>query len=158
MEFPKPKHADMMGVAIPESERKQELTAAKAHEILRRVSDDDCRALGFDVAFVRPDWMLVSVLPVPPPPVRPSVMMDSSARCEDDLTHKLVEIVRANNALRRQEANGAPAHILNEFGDLLQYHLTTYFDNTVPGQPPATQKSGRPIKSISQRLKGKQVG
>jgi len=37
-----------------------------------------------------------------------------------------------------------------------QYHITTYMDNTLPGQPPAQQKSGRPIKSISQRLKGKQ--
>lgn len=39
-----------------------------------------CRALGFNTAFTRPDWLLISVLPVPPPPVRPSVMMDSSAR------------------------------------------------------------------------------
>lgn len=40
--------------------------------------------------------------------------------CEDDLTHKLAEIVRANNALRRQEQNGAPQHILNDFASLLQ--------------------------------------
>eukprot|EP00877_Chromochloris_zofingiensis_P013598 jgi/Chrzof1/8492/Cz03g13040.t1 len=154
MEFPKPKNPDEQN-AIPENERKQELSAAKCYEILRRISDEDCRALGFDTRYVRPDWMLVTVLPVPPPPVRPSVMMDSSARCEDDLTHKLIEIVRANNNLRKYELNGAPQHILNEFSNLLQYHITTYFDNTIPGQPPAQQKSGRPIKSISQRLKGK---
>lgn len=100
--------------------------------------------------------MIVTALPVPPPHVRPSVMMDSSARCEDDLTHKLAEIIRANNALRKQEQNGAPQHIINDFAALVQYHLTTYMDNTIPGVPVSMQKSGRPIKSISQRLKGKE--
>lgn len=155
MEFPKPKDPSAAD-AMPEAERRQELSAERAHEILRRISDEDCRALGFDVRFVRPDWMVITNLPVPPPPVRPSVMMDSSARCEDDLTHKLIEIVRANNHLRRQLAAGTPQHLLNDFVALLQYHVTTYMDNTLPGQPPAQQKSGRPIKSISQRLKGKQ--
>ena len=74
-------------------------------------------------------------------------------RCEDDLTHKLAEIVKANVKLRRQEENGAPQHIIREFSQLLQFHITTYIDNTVPGQPIAAQRSGRPIKSISQRLK-----
>lgn len=58
----------------------QELTARAAHRILSAISDEDCRALGFNPAYSRPDWFLLSVLPVPPPPVRPSVMMDSSAR------------------------------------------------------------------------------
>eukprot|EP00195_Chlamydomonas_chlamydogama_P000980 CAMPEP_0202924892 /NCGR_PEP_ID=MMETSP1392-20130828/79214_1 /ASSEMBLY_ACC=CAM_ASM_000868 /TAXON_ID=225041 /ORGANISM="Chlamydomonas chlamydogama, Strain SAG 11-48b" /LENGTH=436 /DNA_ID=CAMNT_0049618649 /DNA_START=166 /DNA_END=1474 /DNA_ORIENTATION=+ len=152
-EFPKPKGDE----EAPETgERKQELTAARAYEILKRISDEDCRTLGFNTKYVRPDWMIITVLPVPPPPVRPSVMMDSSARCEDDLTHKLAEIIRANNQLKRQEMNGAPQHIINEFSQLVQYHITTYFDNTLPGQPPSMQKSGRPIKSISQRLKSKE--
>ena len=59
----------------------QEITAEKAHEILKRISDEDCEALGFDIRYSRPDWMVLTVLPVPPPPVRPSVMMDASARC-----------------------------------------------------------------------------
>ncbi|GBF88296.1 DNA-directed RNA polymerase II subunit 1 [Raphidocelis subcapitata] len=155
MEFPVPKDPHAAD-AMPESERKQELSAERAYEILRRISDDDCKAMGFDVRYVRPDWMIITNLPVPPPPVRPSVMMDSSARCEDDLTHKLIEIVRANNHLKRQLAAGTAQHLLNDFVAMLQYHITTYMDNTLPGQPPAQQKSGRPIKSISQRLKGKQ--
>ena len=52
--------------------------------------------------------------------VRPSVMMDSSARCEDDLTHKLIEIVRANNHLKRQMAAGTGQHLLNDFVAMLQ--------------------------------------
>lgn len=156
LEFPKPKNADdPIASQIPESERRQELSAARCYDILRRIPDADARALGFDPRFTRPDWLLITVLPVPPPPVRPSVLMDSSARCEDDLTHKLIEIVRANAALRRQTLNGAPQHILGEFSALLQFHLTTYFDNGIPGQPPALQRSGRPIKAISARLKGK---
>ncbi|KAF6257604.1 hypothetical protein COO60DRAFT_1622218 [Scenedesmus sp. NREL 46B-D3] len=154
LEFPKPKNPEEAG-AMPEVERKQELTARACHKILAGISDEDCRALGFNPAFSRPDWFLISVLPAPPPPVRPSVMMDSSARCEDDLTHKLVEIVRANNTLKRMVANGSPQHIINEYVALVQFHVTTYMDNTLPGMNPATQKSGRPIKSISQRLKGK---
>ena len=58
----------------------QEITPEKALEILRRISDDDCRILGFDPRYSRPDWMVLTVLPVPPPPVRPSVQMDASAR------------------------------------------------------------------------------
>lgn len=48
------------------------------------------------------------------------MMMDSSARCEDDLTHKLIEIVRANNHLRRQLAAGTAQHLLNDFVAMLQ--------------------------------------
>ncbi|KAF8072459.1 NRPB1 [Scenedesmus sp. PABB004] len=154
MEFPKPKDEEAAS-AMAEVDRKQELSAAECYRILSGISDEDCKALGFNPAFSRPAWMLISALPVPPPPVRPSVMMDSSARCEDDLTHKLVEIVRANNTLKRMVANGSPQHIITEYVALLQFHVTTYMDNTLPGMNPATQRSGRPIKSISQRLKGK---
>lgn len=63
-----------------EVERRQEMTAEKVHEIFKRISDEDCIALGFNPKYARPDWMILTVFPVPPPPVRPSVMMDSSAR------------------------------------------------------------------------------
>lgn len=59
----------------------QELTAEHAHEILKRVSDEDCRALGFNPKYARPDWMVLTAFPVPPPAVRPSVMMDGVNRC-----------------------------------------------------------------------------
>jgi DNA-directed RNA polymerase II subunit RPB1 len=156
-EFPKPKDDDDEAMAAMEAvERKQEITPEKALEILRRISDDDCRVLGFDPRFCRPDFLILSVLPVPPPPVRPSVQMDSSSRSEDDLTHQLGEIVKANNRLRKQEESGAPQHIIAEFALLLQMHITGYIDNSLPGLPQAKQRSGRPIKSICQRLKGKE--
>ncbi|MEW5320361.1 MAG: hypothetical protein WDW38_011438 [Sanguina aurantia] len=153
LEFPASKDED--SAAADNMERKQELSAAKALEILKRISDEDCKALGFDCRFTRPDWMIISVLPMPPLAIRPSVMMDSSARCEDDLTHKLQDIIRSNTDLRKEEANGAGQHIINQRVQLLQHHITTYIDNTIPGVPKSTQKSGKPVKSISERLKGK---
>ncbi|XP_022895267.1 DNA-directed RNA polymerase II subunit 1 [Olea europaea var. sylvestris] len=142
---------------LPEPvERKQQLTAEKVLSVLKRISDDDCQLLGLNPIYARPDWLILQVLPVPPPPVRPSVMMDTSSRSEDDLTHQLAMIVRHNENLKRQERNGAPAHIISEFAQLLQFHIATYFDNDLPGQPRATQRSGRPIKSICSRLKAKE--
>ncbi|KAJ3693705.1 hypothetical protein LUZ60_009185 [Juncus effusus] len=142
---------------LPEpSERKQILSAEKVLSVLKRISDEDCILLGLNPKYARPDWMILQVLPIPPPPVRPSVMMDTSARSEDDLTHQLAMIIRHNENLRKQERNGAPAHIITEFAQLLQFHIATYFDNELPGQPRATQRSGRPIKSICSRLKAKE--
>ncbi|KAL5997271.1 DNA-directed RNA polymerase II subunit rpb1 [Asimina triloba] len=142
---------------LPEPvERKQQLTAERVLGVLKRISDEDCQLLGFNPQYARPDWMILQVLPIPPPPVRPSVMMDTSSRSEDDLTHQLAMIIRHNENLRAQERNGAPAHIISEFAQLLQFHIATYFDNELPGQPRATQRSGRPIKSICSRLKAKE--
>ncbi|TKY70289.1 DNA-directed RNA polymerase II subunit 1 [Spatholobus suberectus] len=142
---------------LPEPvERKQTLSAERVLGVLKRISDEDCQLLGLNPKYARPDWMILQVLPIPPPPVRPSVMMDTSSRSEDDLTHQLAMIIRHNENLKRQERNGSPAHIISEFAQLLQFHIATYFDNELPGLPRATQRSGRPIKSICSRLKAKE--
>ncbi|RWR79266.1 DNA-directed RNA polymerase II subunit 1 [Cinnamomum micranthum f. kanehirae] len=168
----KKKNEDQESLPEP-AERKQQLSAERVLSILKRISDEDCLVLGLNPKYGRPDWMILQVLPIPPPPVRPSVMMDTSSRSEasffsaamlfqfpeifsDDLTHQLAMIIRHNENLRKQERNGAPAHIISEFAQLLQFHIATYFDNELPGQPRATQRSGRPIKSICSRLKAKE--
>lgn len=149
-EFPVQKDADEgQGYA----EGRQDLPAEKAYEILRRISDNDILALGLNPKYSRPEWFIITVLPISPPPVRPDVMMDSSARAQDDITFKLAEIIRTNAELRRQEQNGAPQHIVQEIGQLLQFHITTMMNNSIPGMPVSSQRSGRPIKSIGQRLK-----
>eukprot|EP00158_Paraphelidium_tribonemae_P009721 Partr_v1_DN28937_c1_g1_i1_m26239 putative DNA-directed RNA Polymerase len=135
---------------------KQVLSTAKIHSIFKRISDEDCRLLGLDPEYARPDWMLVTVLPVPPPAVRPSIQVDGSSRGEDDLTYKLADIIQANLNLRKNELEGNPAHIIAEFEQLLQYHIVTYMDNDVAGIPQSLQKNGRPVKSIRSRLKGKE--
>lgn len=76
-------------------ERKVALTAERVLEILRRISDEDATVLGFDVRLARPEWMLITVLPVPPMAVRPCVLMfNGSGRAHDDLTHKLADVVK----------------------------------------------------------------
>ena len=77
-------------------------------------------------------------------------------RSEDDLTYKLADILRANASLKSHESEGSPAHIVAEFEQLLQFHVATYMDNDIPGMPQALQKSGRPLKSLRARLKGKE--
>lgn len=98
----------------------QELTAEQVYAIFKRISDEDCVAMGLTPALTRPDWLLITALPVPPLAVRPSVQMSSAARSEDDLTHVLSDIIRANNNLRRQQEAGAPPHVIAEFTSLLQ--------------------------------------
>uniref|UniRef100_A0A915CG97 DNA-directed RNA polymerase subunit n=1 Tax=Parascaris univalens TaxID=6257 RepID=A0A915CG97_PARUN len=116
-------------------ERKIVLTAERALEIFKGISDADCLVIGMDPRFARPDWMVAQVLPVPPLAVRPAVVTFGSARNQDDLTHKLSDIVKANNQLRRNEANGAAAHVIAEDVKLLQYHVATLVDNCIPGLP-----------------------
>lgn len=89
----------------------------------------------FNPEFARPDWMIVTVLPVPPLAVRPSIMMDSASRSSDDLTYKLHDIIQYNNELKKQERMGAPQHVLQEFVQLLQFHVATMVDNELPGAP-----------------------
>ena len=134
-----------------------EVSGERAHKILKNISDENAIRLGFNPQYARPDWMLITVVPIPPPHVRPSIKMDSTdARGEDDLTIKLQDIVRANRALLDSEKNGTPNHIQLQQARLLQYHLSTFVENNTPGQLPATSRSGRPLKSVSQRLKGKE--
>jgi DNA-directed RNA polymerase II subunit RPB1 len=126
------------------------------YEIFKRMTEDQCRILGFNPEFCRPDWMILRKFPVPPPPVRPSVLMEGTAmNCEDDLTHKLVDIVKQNESLRKHKENGAPDHIVDQIGQLLQYHINCYINNEIQGQPQNVHKNGNPVKSIAQRLKGK---
>src|SRR3989454_657205 len=77
-------------------------------------------------------------------------------RSEDDLTHKLVDVLRINQRLRENRDAGAPQLIVEDLWQLLQYHVTTYFDNQTSGIPPARHRSGRPLKTLVQRLKGKE--
>ena len=132
------------------------LTAKEVRERLERIPDDDLRALGFDPETCRPEWMVLTALAVPPVTVRPSITLDSGDRSEDDLTHKLVDVLRINQRLRENRDAGAPQLIVEDLWELLQYHVTTYFDNQTSGIPPARHRSGRPLKTLAQRLKGKE--
>src|SRR3989338_4760251 len=97
-----------------------------------------------------------SVLPIPPVTMRPSITLESGERSEDDLTHKLGDIVRINQRLFENINAGAPETIIEDLWELLQYHITTFFDNEVPQLPPARHRSGQPLKTISERIKSKE--
>jgi DNA-directed RNA polymerase subunit A' len=125
-------------------------------ERLSNISDDDLKLLGYDPSTARPEWFILQVLPVPPVTVRPSIILETGIRSEDDLTHKLVDIIRVNQRLKESKEAGTPPLIVQDLVDLLQYHVTTYFDNEVSGIPQAHHRSGRPLKTLTQRLKGKE--
>ena len=135
------------------SERK--LNQRDIREWLERIPDEDLIFIGMDKKS-RPEWTIMRVLPVPPITVRPSITLDSGDRSEDDLTHKLVDVLRINQRLRENRDSGAPQLIVEDLWELLQYHVTTYFDNQTSGIPPARHRSGRPLKTLTQRLKGKE--
>ena len=120
------------------------LTPKEVRERLERITDEDLVTLGFDPATCRPEWMVLTALVVPPVTVRPSITLDSGDRSEDDLTHKMVDVLRINQRLRENRDAGAPQLIVEDLWELLQYHVTTYFDNQTSGIPPARHRSDVP--------------
>ena len=133
-----------------------QLDASDCEKILRRISNKDLETLGFNPLMCRPEWLICSVLPVAPPYVRPSVRADNNTRMEDDLTHKYCDIIKTNKTLKNKLLNNSPKKAIDEWYQLLQYHVATLVNNQLPGIPPAQQRSGRPLKSITDRLKSKE--
>jgi DNA-directed RNA polymerase subunit A' len=132
------------------------LTASSVRQRLERIPNSDLELLDIDPQSSRPEWMVLTVLPVPPVYVRPSITLESNYRSEDDLTHKLVDILRVNQRLKESIAAAAPSPVVAELADLLQYHVTTYINNETIGISPAQHRSGRILKTLAQRLKGKE--
>ncbi|MFA5211836.1 MAG: DNA-directed RNA polymerase subunit A' [Methanoregula sp.] len=143
-------------VMIEEGKKvEHKLTPADIRARLEKIPDEDLVPLGINPKVARPEWTILTVLPVPPVTMRPSIILENGQRSEDDLTHKLVDIIRINQRFKENQDAGAPQLIIEDLWELLQYHVTTYLDNEVAGCPPARHRSGRPLKTLSQRLKGK---
>ncbi|MEM3020553.1 MAG: DNA-directed RNA polymerase subunit A' [Candidatus Micrarchaeaceae archaeon] len=132
------------------------LKSDEIHDWLAKISNEDLALLGIDGTVTRPEWFVISYLLVPPVNVRPSITLESGERSEDDLTHKLVDIIRTNQRLEQDIDAGAPQIIIDDLWELLQYQVTTYFNNETPGVPVARHRSTRPLKTLAQRLKGKE--
>ncbi|MCL4343670.1 MAG: DNA-directed RNA polymerase subunit A'/A'', partial [Thaumarchaeota archaeon] len=132
------------------------LMPTQIREWLERIPDSDIEIVGYNPKTARPEWFVLQVLPVPPVSVRPSIILETGIRSEDDLTHKLVDILRVNQRVAESKEYGTPPLIVQDLADLLQYHVTTYFDNEVSGIPQAHHRSGRPLRTLAQRLKGKE--
>jgi len=135
---------------------KKRIFPTEIREILVKIPDEELRKIGVDPHTCRPEWGVLTSLLVPPVTVRPSIILETGERSEDDLTHKLSDIIRANQRLWENLNAGAPEVIIEDLWDLLQYHVTTFFDNTVARVPPARHRSGQPLKTITERIKGKE--
>ncbi len=123
---------------------------------LEKIPDADCEIFGLKVPYVRPEWMVLTILSIPPVTMRPSITLESGERSEDDLTHKMGDIVRINQRLFENINAGAPEIIVEDLWDLLQYHVTTFFDNNIAQLPPARHRSGQPLKTLTERIKSKE--
>lgn len=134
-------------------ENNELLNPATVRDRLSKISDSDLELISVKI---RPENLIITLLPIPPVTVRPSITLETGERSEDDLTHKLVDVVRINERLKENIDLGAPEFIIEDLWELLQYHISTYFDNELSGVPPARHRSGRVLKTISQRLKTKE--
>ena len=143
-------------VVAPPTKERQILEVEYILRLFRRITNEDVDFLGLNRFWCRPDWMICNVLAIPPPQVRPSVIQDNNQRSEDDLTHKLFDIINTNNTLQDKINNNAAKNIIDEYTNVLQYHIATLVDNQIPGVAPSAQRSGRPLKSIQQRLGSKE--
>jgi len=138
-----------------ETSTQLEFTAEDVLRIFKRISEEDMEVMGFNPKWNRPEWMICSVLPVPPPAVRPSIIEENGQRRDDDLTHKLSDIVKTNNSIIDKINKGASEEAIKFITIVLQYHVFTFIDNQIPGLPPSQQRNGRKLKSICDRMRKK---
>ena len=125
-------------------------------KIFKRISDDDISFMGFSPIWSRPSWMIIEVLPVPPPAVRPSVKHDAQQRSEDDLTHIYRNIIKTNGILREKLANNdTHANVTEGWYTILQHAIAMIANNKIKGVAPMAQRSGRPLQCIMGRLNSK---
>ncbi|MGE5702472.1 MAG: DNA-directed RNA polymerase subunit beta' [Clostridia bacterium] len=103
----------------------------------------------------RPDWMVLDVLPVIPPELRPMVQLDGGRFATSDLNDLYRRVINRNNRLKRLLELGAPDIIVQNEKRMLQEAVDALIDNGRRGRP-VTGPGNRPLKSLSHMLKGKQ--
>ena len=138
------------------TEDDKRITPIDIRSRLEKIHDEDCLLFNVDPNHLRPEWTILTVLPIPSVTMRPSITLETGERSEDDLTHKLGDIVRINQRLFENINAGAPEIIVEDLWDLLQYHITTFLDNAVSQLPPARHRSGQPLKTLTERIKSKE--
>ena len=137
-------------------EDEKRISPIEVRSRFEKISNEDLKLIGVSPETARPEWTVLTVLPIPPVTMRPSITLESGERSEDDITHKLGDIVRINQRLFENINAGAPEIIVEDLWDLLQYHVTTFFDNDVSQLPPARHRSGQPLKTLTSRIKSKE--
>ncbi len=136
------------------AELKRELEEAKGQKKIRTV-----RRLEVVEAFRhsgnKPDWMIMTVIPVIPPEIRPMVQLDGGRFATSDLNDLYRRVINRNNRLKRLLDLGAPDIIVRNEKRMLQEAVDALIDNGRRGRP-VTGPGNRPLKSLSDMLKGKQ--
>ena len=112
--------------------------------------------LGLHKQRSNPSNMIIEKLAVAPPPVRPSVCMTNSMRSEDDLTVAYKQIIKQNNEIRRLIESGNTDQSIKDARNVLQFFTASVMDNDIQGSATQKHKTGKAIKAIRARLKGKE--
>lgn len=149
--------ASMSGQTTQTNKITMKITAEIVLKIFKRISNDDVYFMGFNPVWTRPEWFICEVVAVAPPNVRPSVKHDTHTRAEDDMTIILMYIFKFNEKIKSLIAQNAEERMIEHHVSLLQYYVATLIDNKIPGSSfaPIIQRSGRPMKSLKDRLNGK---
>ena len=136
--------------------KKINFSAERVRQVFSRMTDADVELVGFSAENSRPEWFVCTIFPVAPPAIRPSsTRNDSSQRSEDDLTVCLLNIVKLNRDLAKKLQGEMNPVMLDEYIQLLQYHVTVFVNSELASAYKAVRKSGGQMKSVVSRLKGK---
>ena len=117
------KNLDQDKEGILAEDKKELLSQDKVLVIFKRISDEHS-FMGLDPKWCRPEWLICTNLPVPPPAVRPSIKQaGNDQRSEDDITHKLIDIIKTNNHLKKKLLTETSLeNTVEEWTNVLQYH------------------------------------
>ena len=132
----------------------EELENASGQKRLRLMKRIDV-VEAFRLSGNRPEWMILDVLPVIPPDLRPLVQLDGGRFATSDLNDLYRRVINRNNRLRKLLELGAPYIIVRNEKRMLQEAVDALIDNGRRGRP-VTGPNSRPLKSLSDLLKGKQ--
>ena len=135
-------------------ELRKELENTVGQKRIRLVKRLDC-LVAFDESGNKPEWMVLDVLPVIPPELRPMIQLDGGRFATSDLNDLYRRIINRNNRLKKLLELGAPTIIVQNEKRMLQEAVDSLFDNGRRGRS-ITAASNRPLKSLSSMLKGKQ--
>ncbi len=124
---------------------------AKRKKLARRLKVVDA----FRISGVKPDWMILDIIPVLPPELRPLVPLDGGRFATSDLNDLYRRVINRNNRLKRLMELNAPEIIIRNEKRMLQEAVDALFDNSKRGRI-VTGTSKRPLKSLSDMLRGKQ--
>ena len=137
-----------------DAELREQLASASGQKRARILKRLDVVG-AFKASGNRPEWMILDVIPVIPPDIRPMVQLDGGRFATSDLNDLYRRVINRNNRLKKLLELGAPSIIIRNEKRMLQESVDALIDNGRRGRP-VTGPNNRPLKSLSEMLKGKQ--